>query len=168
MTTLEYDTIENEIKQGNTNTLDLDILCKWIMHKNLDILHACGALENKVERCNDRINTSAKQDLTAMESAAMMAMKTFTDHVNKENVQSANKIWKMIIDMEQIEKRTTKNLKEHQKSCDRLKSEVKKAENESILTINKHANQKITNMQGTMKQAQDLIDILKGTKTITN
>ena len=35
MTTLEYDTIENEIKQGNTNTLDLDILCKWIMHKTL-------------------------------------------------------------------------------------------------------------------------------------
>ena len=33
MTRLEYDTIENVIKQGQTNTLDLDILCKWIMHK---------------------------------------------------------------------------------------------------------------------------------------
>jgi hypothetical protein len=168
MTTLEYDTIENVIKQGKTNTLDLDILCKWIMHKNLDILQACGALDNKVERCNDRIKTSAKQDLNAMDSAAKTAMKSFTDHVNKENIQSANKIGKLIIDVEQTEKRTSKNLKEHQKSCDRLKSEVKKAENESILTINKHANQKINDMQGTLKKAQALIDTLNGTKTITN
>jgi ribosomal protein S20 len=95
------------------------------MHKNIDILQACGALEDKVERCNDRIKTSSKHDLTAMDSGAKNAMKKFTDHVNNENVESANKIGKMIIDMEQIEKRASKNLTEQNKAVDKLKSEVK-------------------------------------------
>ena len=117
--------LKKTVKQGQTNTLDLDILCKWIMHKNIDILQACGALEDKVERCNDRIKTSSKHDLTAMDSGAKNAMKKFTDHVNNENVESANKIGKMIIDMEQIEKRASKNLTEQNKAVDKLKSEVK-------------------------------------------
>ena len=124
-------------------------------------------MENKVERCNDRVKTAAKQDLNAMDLAAKNAMNNFTDHVNKENIASANKLGKLLIDMDKIEKRATKNLTEQNKAVDKLKSEVKKAENEGILTINKNANQKIQSINNMVTKAQDLIDKLHGTTSIT-
>lgn len=125
-------------------TLDLDVLCKRILNKNIEVLQACNQLDQKVTNCNDIINTSTViEDKKTIMIASTAAMKTCTNHVNRETSNSSTEIGKMRIEMENIEKRTKQNLTEHNKSVDKLKSEVKKAENKGVSTINRLSNQKL-------------------------
>ena len=94
-------------------------------------------------------------------------MQTFTDHVQVETKASTATMGKLKIEMENIEKRTKRNLVEHNKSVEKLKSEVKKAENEGITAINTLSNAKLTQLKSDLNDAQELTDKLNGTKTIT-
>ena len=164
----EYETIETVIKQGKTNTLDLDILCKWIMHKNVDVLNACGQLDDKVVNWNNKFTTNVQKDHQTMLTTSKLAMTTFTDHVNTETKESTKALGTLKIDMENIEKRTKRNLQEHSKSVEKLKSEVKKAENEGISAINTLSNMKLRQIKQDITKAQDVTDKLNGTKAITD
>ena len=167
LSTTEYQTIEKVIKKGETNTLDLDVLCKWIMQKNVDILQVCDQLDNKVDKCNKSITTTVKQDHKDLMRASKTAMTTFTNHVHEETLESANKTEKLRIEMEQLEQKTVKSLNAHNKSMEKVKSEMQKAENEGVMTINRTANNKIQDVKSNILKAQELIDKLNGTKSIT-
>ena len=58
------------------------------MHKNKDILQACYQLDNKVDNCNETVLSKVQQDHQTLMKTSKLAMKTFTDHVNEENMES--------------------------------------------------------------------------------
>ena len=139
----EYDTIEKVIQKGKTDTLDLDILCKWIMHKNVDIFNACGKIDSKVGNWNQTITSNVKKDQKTILKASTLAMQTFTDHVKVETKESTATMGHLKLEMENIEMRTKRNLLDHSKAVDKLKSEVKKQKMREYLQSTHYPTQRL-------------------------
>ena len=95
------------------------------MHKNVDIFNACGKIDSKVGNWNQTITSNVKKDQKTILKASTLAMQTFTDHVKVETKESTATMGHLKLEMENIEMRTKRNLLDHSKAVDKLKSEVK-------------------------------------------
>lgn len=164
----EIETIGNAIAQGNVTDLDINLLCTWIMNKGNEVQQVCDKVEQVAKRGTEKMEKAVKDDSNTILNTLEKASHKFSQQILDITHDAKEEFKTLHIKMKEVQDKSHTNVKSQQKNLDKAKGQIKKAENEGVLTINKTANDHISSLNTIVSDSTELIDKLIGTTSITN
>ena len=167
ITKTEINTVGKAIADGSVDELEVNLLCKWILHKGAEVQEMCDTISKVEKKCKTTMESAIKKDSDTILNTIEKASIKFANQMNDVTNDAKEEFKSIQIKMNDVQTRSHSNVKTHQKIIDKAKGELKKAEYEGIVTLNNNANDHIQFMNNLVNKSSELLDKLHGTHQIT-
>jgi hypothetical protein len=164
----ESNKVGHAIAKGNVHDLDINLLCNWIMNKGNEVQKVCDMVERVAHESTSKMENTVAEDSRTILNTIEKAARKYSDQMLEVTKEAKDDFLQLQTKVDSAQTKAHTIIKSNQRNIDLAKGELKKAEHEGIIAVNKTANNHIKDINTIISKSTDLIDKLKGTHSITN